>query len=198
MKLTNQFSTQFGKGKGSRRSDPESDRRRMREAGVPESDLPDTVIFYDTGDGYGGELITYHKKNKQFCFYPYGWHIDDSIEYEQGVPCTPEQAIGIVAGCSHNVEQKLPAIRRIAKLARIDVSALTNQGTRCYLNEEDHTILKVEQCIWYQRDAQNHLWIRAEYRMGQYYNNPSAFVMIEYDATAERIVKRLSEQESSK
>lgn len=97
----------------------------MREAGVTEEEIPYTEIIYNTGDGYGGKLITYNSQNNQFYYHPYMWHIDDSQEFEEPVPCSPEQAVSIIANCNHDSKSKIPSINRIAVIRGIDVSVIT-------------------------------------------------------------------------
>ena len=103
----------------------EQDIQYMREAGVAEDEISYTEIIYDTGDGYGGKLITYNSRNNQFYYHPYMWHIDDSQEFEEPVPCSPEQAVSIIANCNHDSKSKIPSINRIAVISGIDVSVIT-------------------------------------------------------------------------
>ena len=103
----------------------EQDMQYMREAGVAEDEISYTEIIYDTGDGYGGKLITYIFRNNQFYYHPYMWHIDDSQEFEESVPCSPEQAVSIIANCNHSSKSKIPSINRIAAISGIDVSVIT-------------------------------------------------------------------------
>lgn len=103
----------------------EQDMQYMREAGVAEDEISYTEIIYDTGDGYGGKLITYNFRNNQFYYHPYMWHIGDSQEFEESVPCSPEQAVSIIANCNHSSKSKIPSINRIAAISGIDVSVIT-------------------------------------------------------------------------
>ena len=103
----------------------EQDIQYMREAGVAEDEISYTEIIYDTGDGYCGKLITYNSRNNQFYYHPYMWHIDDSQEFEEPVPCSPEQAVSIIANCNHDSKSKIPSINRIAVISGIDVSVIT-------------------------------------------------------------------------
>lgn len=123
----------------------EQDMQYMREAGVTEEEIPYTEIIYNTGDGYGGKLITYNSRNNQFYYHPYMWHIDDSQEFEEPVPCSPEQAVSIIANCNHDSKSKIPSINRIAVISGIDVSVITLKKkllSHCKkLNQQKKTLL---------------------------------------------------------
>lgn len=45
------------------------------------------------------------------------WHIDDSMEYLEIKPCSPDEVISILRRCSHSPEKKAPAMRRVAELS---------------------------------------------------------------------------------
>ena len=168
----------------------EHDLRYMREAGVCEDELPYTEIIYDTGDGYGGKLITYHPRGRQFYSHSYGWHIDDSQEFDKPEPCSPEQAVSIIANCNHNSSEKLQAIDRIAELSGIDVSFIRHKRKKYYLFEDDSSIVKAENDCWYVRDREKRQWNRCNFMMGRYYDAGNTFVEIEYDEENEQIISQ--------
>ena len=98
----------------------EQDMRYMREAGVDEEELRYSEIIFDTGSGYGGKLITYNSRERQFSCHSYLWHIDDSQEFYKTEPCSPEQAVSIIADCNHDSKRKLSVIDHIAELSGSD------------------------------------------------------------------------------
>ena len=167
----------------------ENDIRYMRDAGVAEEELPFAEIIYDTGDGYDGEIITYNSRINQFYCRPYMWHIDDSQEFEEKVPCSPERAVSIIANCYHDSKRKIPAIKRVAELSNIDVSKVINrQTTKYYCFEDSNNIVKVEGDLWYKRDREKHQWVQSNHWMGHFYDAAYAVTEIDYDENEERII----------
>lgn len=171
----------------------EHDIQYMREAGVTKEEIPYTEIIYNTGDGYGGKLITYNSQNNQFYYHPYMWHIDDSQEFEEPVPCSPEQAVSIIANSNHDSKSKIPAIKRISKISGIDVTGIIKkQRTKYYLFEDSNKIVKQEDYLWYERDRKNHQWIIANYLMGHYFDAAYAVEEIDYDEETEQIIPKIN------
>lgn len=169
----------------------EQDIQYMREAGVAEDEISYTEIIYDTGDGYGGKLITYNSRNNQFYYHPYMWHIDDSQEFEEKVPCSPEQAASIIANCSRDSKNKISAIRRAAEFGKLDVTELINQlTTKYYYFEDSNNIVKVEDDLWYKRDRENHQWIQSNHWMGHFYDPAYSVEEIYYNEETEQIISR--------